>query len=256
MRFLVLKRKHIRFALIVVACLILLAVSIDGVRSAQVFFGYSMKKTPIYCVSTQEKKVAISFDAAWGADKTQAIMENLKEYNANATFFLVGFWVDKYPDMVKQIDSQGFEIGTHSNTHPDMTTLTKEQMESELDLSIELIEKNTNKKVELFRAPYGAYNNTLIDLCEQKKLYPIQWDVDSLDWKGLSAEEITQRITQNVKNGSIILCHNNSDNIVPALPMILSRLKQMNYSVCSVGELILKQDYIIDRTGMQISQQA
>ena len=256
MKFLVIKSRHIKYFFLIVVCMILLAVSIDGVKSAQVFFGYSVKKTPIYCVDTTENKVAISFDAAWGADKTKDIMENLKEYNANATFFLVGFWADKYGDMVKEIEKNGFEIGTHSNTHPDMTTLTKEKMIEELDLSVEIIKKNYSKEINLFRAPYGAYNNTLLDVCEQKNLYPIQWDVDSLDWKGLSAEEITSRITSSVKNGSIILCHNNSDHIVKALPMILSRLKQMNYKVCSVGELIYKQNYTIDRNGVQISQGA
>ena len=256
MNFFVLKAKHIRYFVIVAICLILLAISVDGANSAQVFFGYAIKKTPIYCVSTTEKKVAISFDAAWGADKTQAIMECLKEYNANATFFLVGFWADKYTDLVKEIDAKGFEIGTHSNTHPDFTTLSKEQMESELDLSIDIIKNITGKEVNLFRPPYGAYNNTLIDVCQQKNIYPIQWDVDSLDWKGNSAQDIASRVLGGVKNGSIILCHNNADNIVSALPMILSKLQQDNYTICSVGELIIKDNYTIDRSGKQISQKA
>lgn len=254
MRFLVIKSKYLKYVFCILVVLVLLAISINGANSAQVFFGYNVKKTPIYCVQTTEKKVAISFDAAWGADKTEAIMENLKEFDANATFFLVGFWVDKYGDMVQKIDQNGFEIGTHSNTHPDMTTLTKEKMEEELELSINLIEQKIDKKVSLFRPPYGAYNNTLLDVCSQKNLYPIQWDVDSLDWKGLSAENITQRIVGRVKDGSIILCHNNSDHIVEALPMILSRLNQMGYKVCSVGDLIYKQDYTIDRNGMQIKK--
>lgn len=253
MKFWVVKSKYLKFVLVVLVCLVLLAISFDGANSAQVFFGYATRKTPIYCVQTEQKKVAISFDAAWGADKTEQIMENLKEFDANATFFLVGFWVDKYGDMVKKIDEQGFEIGTHSNTHPDMTTLSKQAMSDELDLSISLIQNITNKKVELFRPPYGAYNNTLIEVCEEKGLYPIQWDVDSLDWKGLSAQEIAQRIIGGVKSGSIILCHNNSDHIVEALPILLARLKQMGYTVCSVGDLIVKENYTIDRTGMQIA---
>lgn len=255
MRFWVIKSKHLKYFALVLVAIVLLAITIDGSNSAQVFFGYNVKKTPIYCVQTTEKKVAISFDAAWGADKTQDIMDNLKEFNANATFFLVGFWVDKYPDMTKKIDQSGFEIGTHSNTHPDMTTLSKENMEKELDLSMGLIENAIGKKVTVFRPPYGAYNNTLLEVCTEINLYAIQWDVDSLDWKGLSAENITQRIIGRVKNGSIILCHNNSDHIVEALPMILSRLNQMGYTVCSVGDLIYKQNFSIDRTGMQIQNQ-
>lgn len=252
MGFYVIKRNHIRYVLAVIIAAILLVISVDGVASAQVFFGYSVRKVPVYCVQTEEKKVAISFDAAWGADKTQEIMETLKEFDCNATFFLVGFWVDKYGDLVKKIDESGFEIGTHSNTHPDMTTLSKEAMESELTNSVKLIENITNKKVELFRAPYGAYNNTLLETCQELELIPIQWDVDSLDWKGLSAENITQRIVGNVKNGSIILCHNNSDHITTALPMILTRLKQMGYEVTNVGNLIYKSNYTIDRNGTQI----
>lgn len=252
MGFFVIKRNHIRYVLAVIIAAILLVISIDGVASAQVFFGYSVKKVPVYCVQTEEKKVAISFDAAWGADKTETIMETLKEFDCNATFFLVGFWVDKYGDLVKKIDQSGFEIGTHSNTHPDITTLSKEAMESELTSSVKLIEDITNKKVELFRAPYGAYNNALLETCQDLELIPIQWDVDSLDWKGLSAENITQRILGNVKNGSIILCHNNSDHITTALPMILTRLKQMGYEVTNVGNLIYKSNYTIDRNGTQI----
>ena len=236
--FCVVKIKAVKYTLLVVLVAVLLAISFDGVSSAQVFFGYSTKKVPVYSVETSNKQVAISFDAAWGADKTEGIMEILKEYNSTATFFLVGFWTDKYPELVKKIDEQGFEIGTHSNTHPDMTKLSREAIKQELMSSIKLIEDITQKKVELFRPPYGAYNNTLIDVSEECGVIPIQWDVDSLDWKGISAEEITTRILNKVKNGSIILCHNNSDHILEALPMVLDRLIKQGYKVTSVGELV------------------
>ena len=249
--FCVVKLKSVRYVLIIVLTAVLLAISFNGVASAQVFFGYSTKKVPVYAVETENKQVAISFDAAWGADKTQGIMDILKEYNANATFFLVGFWTDKYPELVKKIDEQGFEIGTHSKTHPDMTKLSRDAMKQELVSSIELIENIISKKVELFRPPYGAYNNTLLDVSEECGVIPIQWDVDSLDWKGISAQQITERIISNVKNGSIILCHNNSDYILDALPMVLDRLHKKGYKVTSVGELVYKDNYEIDRTGLQ-----
>ena len=251
--FCVVKSKTIKYVLVVLLATILLAISINGAVSAEVFFGYSTRKVPIYCVETQEKRVAISFDAAWGADKTKQIVDICKEYNVKATFFLVGFWVDKYGDMVKYIDSNGFEIGTHTNTHPDMVNLGADAQSQELDKSIELITNPTGKKVELFRAPFGSYNNTLLDTAESKGLKTIQWDVDSLDWKGLSAEAITLRILNGVKSGSIILCHNNSDHIVEALPMVLDRLAKQGYKVGAVGDLIYKDNYLIDRTGLQKS---
>lgn len=251
--FCVVKSKSIKYVLIVLLAALLLSISINGAVSAEVFFGYSTRKVPIYCVETSNKQVAISFDAAWGADKTKQIVDICNEYNVKATFFLVGFWVDKYGDMVKYIDQNGFEIGTHSSTHPDMAKLSKEAQELELDKSINLIKDITGKEVELFRAPFGSYNNVVLDVAESRGLKTIQWDVDSLDWKGLSAQAITTRILNGVKSGSIILCHNNSDHIVEALPMILDRLQKKGYKVGSIGELIFKDNYTIDRTGLQKS---
>lgn len=253
MRFYVLKLRTICICLVVIIVAILLSINIDGINSAQVFFGYANRKVPIYYVQTEQKQVAISFDAAWGADKTEGIMEILKEYNTGGTFFLVGFWTDKYADIVKKIDENGFEIGTHSNTHPDMAKLSAEQIKQELEASIKLITDITGKDVKLFRAPFGSYNNILIDTADSMGLKTIQWDVDTLDWKGLSGEEICSRVLSKVQNGSIILCHNNSDHILEALPLILDRLQKQGYKITSVGDLIYQDNYEIDRNGMQIS---
>ncbi len=251
MHFLCVKLKSIKFVFLMILVAVLLAVSINGVASAQVFFGYSTKRVPVYSVEIDDKQVAISFDAAWGADKTADIVETLQEYNVGATFFLVGFWVDKNQDMVKLIDEAGFEIGNHSSTHPDLTTVSAEKLEAELKNCSDLIKGITGKDVTLFRAPYGAYNNTVLDTATKLGMQTIQWDVDSLDWKGLSAQEITMRILNNVKNGSIILCHNNSDHILDALPMILDRLQKQGYTITSIGDLVYKDNYVIDRNGLQ-----
>ena len=252
MHFIVVKMKSLMMFLAVVLVGILLSVSINGNVAASVYFGNNLRKVPIYNVKTDEKVVAISFDAAWGADKTEKIMEILKEYNANATFFLVGFWVENYPEITKKIAENGFEIGTHSNTHPDMAKLDENQMKLELETSVKTIEDTTGKKVELFRPPYGSYNNTLINTCESLNLTTIQWDVDSLDWKGISAVDITTRILNKVFNGSIILCHNNSDHILDALPMVLDRLQKRGYTIKCIGDIIYKQNYTINHMGTQI----
>lgn len=251
MPFCVVKSRTIKFAVVVIIVAVLLSINFGGTSSAQVYFGYPTRKVPVYCVDTNEKQVAISFDAAWGAEKTEKIMEIVKDFNSNATFFLVGFWVDKYGDLVKKLDEQGFEIGTHSMTHPDMTKLDRESAKKELVDSVKLITNITGKKVELFRLPYGAYNNTLIDICSEENIIPIQWSVDSLDWKGLSADNITTRVINKVENGSIILCHNDAEHILEALPLMLDRLQKMGYKITSVGDLIYKDNYTIDRNGIQ-----
>ncbi len=252
MHFFVMKSKTLKLLFVFILVMIMLSVDIQGTTGAQVFFGTVDRKIPIYSVSTQEKKIAISFDAAWGADKTEKIMDILKEHDCNATFFLVGFWVDKYPDIVKKINENGFEIGTHSNTHPDMAKLSTENIRIELETSKGKIENLTGKTVDLFRAPFGSYNNSLISVAEELNLFTIQWDVDSLDWKGISGEKITSNIISKVNNGSIILCHNNSDYILEALPGVLSSLKQRGYKFVSIGELIYKNEFSIDSTGKQI----
>jgi len=225
MKYLVLKKTTIFVAVMFCVMAVIISLPFGQNCVAGVFFGESLRKIPVYCVDTDVKQVAISFDAAWGGDKTEGIMQLLKEYDVGATFFLVGFWVEKYPELVKKIEQNGYEIGTHSNTHPDMTKLSSMQMNTELKKSVELIENLVTQKVRLFRAPYGAYNNELIGTAESMNLQTIQWSVDSLDWKGISGAEIANRVVNNVQNGSIILCHNNSDHILDALPIIFERLK-------------------------------
>ena len=251
MRFVVIKKRGLILAIIAVISMVLLSINYNGGVSASVFFGNAPRLVPIYSVETEEKKVAISFDTAWGADKTEKIVEILKNYKVGATFFMVGFWVNDYPEMVELIDKSGIEIGTHSNTHPDFVGLSEEQMKLELTTSIDAIKKITGKEVNLFRAPYGSYNNTMLNLTNSMGLKTIQWDVDTLDWKGYSGIDICERVMSKVKNGSIILCHNNAEHILDALPLMLERLINAGYEVVSVGDLIMHNDYYIDNLGIQ-----
>lgn len=230
---------------------ILLASLVAITNTGTVYFGWAKRLVPIYSVQTTEKKVALTFDAAWGSDKTAKIVSTLQENGVSGTFFLVGFWVEQNADKVKLIDEAGFDIGTHSNTHPKMSTLSSEQVKNELTKSMELITNITGKEVKFFRAPFGDYNDNLISIAGSLGLKTIQWDVDSLDWKGLSSEEILTRIKNSVKNGSIILCHNNSDHILEALPLIISYLKSEGYSMVKISDLVYNDNYIIDNNGLQ-----
>ena len=211
----------------------------------------STRLLPIYSVEIEEKKIAISFDCAWGVDHTDALLETMAKNDVRCTFFAVQFWVDKYPEYVEKIVSAGHELGTHSRTHPYMSTLSKAQIQEELTSSSAAIERLTGQKVTLFRPPYGDYNNTLISTCKELGLYPIQWDVDSLDWKNLSATEIAMRIVNGAKNGSIILCHNNGLHTAEALPLVFSTLKNRGYTFVPISELIYKENYYLDHNGRQ-----
>lgn len=230
---------------------IALALVVAFTNSGTVYFGYAYRLVPIYSVETKEKKVALTFDAAWGSDKTLKILDLLKTEDVLGTFFLVGFWVESNADKVKQIYDAGFDIGTHSNTHPKMSTLSKDQMKHELETSMKLISDITGQKVSLFRPPFGDYNDSLIQVAGSLGLKTIQWDVDSLDWKGFSASEILTRVKTSVKNGSIILFHNNSDHILEAIPVVVSYLKSQGYSMVKLSQLVYQDDYYIDNNGLQ-----
>ena len=196
--------------------------------------------------------MALTFDAAWGADKTSKIIEILQENKVDATFFLVGFWVEENADKVIEINNAGFDIGTHSNTHPKMSTLSSAQITEELTISSNLITQITGKAVSYFRAPFGDYNDLVLNTATSLGLKTIQWDVDSLDWKGISAQEILSRVKQSVKDGSIILFHNNSDYILQALPLVINYLKEQGYSMVKISDLVYDSDYSINNNGLQI----
>ena len=209
------------------------------------------KKVPIYCVDRDDKKIAISFDAAWGQTYTEDILKTLEKYNVKSTFFLVGFWVDKYPDLVKKIYGQGHEIGNHSSTHPKMSTLSDAKIKEELESTSEKIQKITGKKPIVFRPPFGDYDNDMLRVCSDLGYYTIQWDVDSLDWKEIGVEHVVDKVVKNVKSGSIVLFHNNAKYITGYLPLIIEKLQEEGYKIVPVSELIYKKDYLIDSTGKQ-----
>lgn len=240
-------------AFLAIAALII-TVGLIGLRGSVVnpVFGEG-KKLPIYSVDTDEKKIAISFDCAWGNEHTKPILDILDQYGAKTTFFMVQFWAEKFPEDVLEIHKRGHELGNHSSTHPNMAKLSVEDMTKELKGAEDAIDKITGEKPFVFRPPFGAYSNHLIETCEANGYYVIQWDVDSLDWKNITTEQIVDRVTRNVKPGSIVLFHNNAEYVEEYLPAILDKLKTEGYQVVPVGELIMKKNYHMDHTGKQIA---
>ncbi len=245
------KKKIIRLAVIIITSILLTAL-VGGSVVYQTFYQGENRKLPIYRVRTDEKKIAISFDCAWGVDYTDALLSVMEEEQVKCTFFMVEFWTEKHPDYVKKIFDAGHEIGTHSATHPYMSKLDKTAIERELYSSSMAIEKITGKKVEVFRPPYGDYDNLLIDTAYSMGLYTIQWDVDSLDWKDLSAKEILNRVVSRVKSGSIVLFHNQGLHTAQALPSIIKTLKSEGYKFVPIGELIYRDNYQMAPDGEQV----
>lgn len=140
------------------------------------------KELPIYNVATEEKQVAFTMNCAWNADDIDSILDTLSKYKVHITFFMVGDWVQKYPDAVKKISEAGHEIGNHSDTHPHVNNLSLEKNIEQIQNCSNKIEQITGKKTTLYRGPYGEYNDTVIKAAKSQNHITIQWNLDTLDY--------------------------------------------------------------------------
>lgn len=212
------------------------------------------RELPVYCVETQEKKIAISFDAAWGNEDTAKILEILKKNNVHATFFMTGGWVESYPDDVKAILADGHDLGNHSENHKNMSQLSDEEKREELMSVHQKVQELTGYEMFLFRPPYGDYDNAVVNVAKDCGYFTIQWDVDSLDWKDYGVDSIIKTVTQHkhLGNGSIILCHNGAKYTAQALDTLIAALKNEGYTFVPISELIYKDNYHMNHEGRQI----
>ncbi|MDD3410195.1 MAG: polysaccharide deacetylase family protein, partial [Eubacteriales bacterium] len=196
------------------------------------------RELPVYSVARDDQKIAVSFDASWGADKTFDILDILDQRDIKTTFFLVGGWVTKYPDMVKEIARRGHEIGNHSDTHPHMSTLSEAQIRKELSDMSDRVEALIGTRPTLFRPPYGDYNDRVVSTSRAEGYEAVQWSIDSLDWKDRGTADIIKQCTYRVESGDIVLFHNDSNDIVNALPTVLDHYQNLGFSIVPVSELL------------------
>lgn len=228
-----------------------LLVSVIGLTSISkaVTTATTVRVIPIYCVDEDDKVCAISFDAAWGNEQTSTLLDILDEYKIKTTFFLVGEWVDKYPDSVKEIAQRGHDVENHSNTHAYMTQISTDKMQEEIKSCNQKIEAITGNCPTLFRPPYGDYNNDVVNCVNGLDMYCIQWNIDSLDWKDPSVDQIVQNCVSKLEPGSIILLHNGATNTPEALPKVIEAIQSKGYEIVPISELLLEGNYITDVQG-------
>ena len=237
-------------SILTVAVLIALA-NIKDISAVPTFA--SEKYLPIYNVQTEENKVAFTMNCAWNADDIDSILETLKNNDVHITFFIVGDWADKYPEAVKKIHEAGHEIGSHSNTHPHVNNLSSEKNLEEIQSSVNKLERITGNKTTLYRAPYGEYNDTVIKTAQENGYFTIQWNLDTLDYKGLTGEEIWNRLKNKLDKGSIILSHNGTNHTADSLDMLIKNIKSKVFKFTTFSYLIYQNNYTINKNGTQIS---
>lgn len=248
----------IRCSIIVLVLIVAVAVAVAiGISRTKTFeVTASNRDLPIYYVDYPEKKIAITFDCAWGSDDIPDILDTLERENIKATFFIIGHWAKKFPDAVRAISEKGHDVANHSYSHLRMTGVDIERIKREILMCSQQLEEITGKKVDLFRPPYGDYNNNVVKGARDLGYYTIQWDVDSLDWKpGISQSEILNRVTSKVKNGSILLFHNDTPHTAKLLPNIIAALRKQGYDFLPVSQMILRENFMIDHDGKQMKKE-
>lgn len=247
-------KKNVGVFSIVALFLVLSIISYNGTKAVVTNATYGNRKLPIYSVKTEENKIALSFDAAWGAEDFPEIMRILDEHNIKVTFFMTGEWVEDNPECVKELVQKGHDLGNHSQNHYDMTTISKEEKINELMDVHNRVKELTGYEMDLFRPPYGAYDNELIDVVYEKNYYPIQWSVDSLDWKDYGVDSIINTVCNHkaLEPGAIILCHNGAKYTAQALDAMITNLKNQGYEIVPISELIIREKYHMDGTGKQL----
>lgn len=257
--------KFIKTGMFVICSILLTAITIDKITngavntmlgntiSASSFSFIQEKKLPIYCVKTDKKQIALTFDGAWGNEDTATLLDILARQNVHATFFFTGGWIENFPEDVKTILAQGHEVGNHSENHKQMSQLSKSQCKEELQLAHDKVKELTGIDMTLFRPPFGDYNDTVIEAANELGYHVIQWDVDSLDWKDYGVDSIIHTVTthKHLGNGSIILMHNGAKYTKDALEAMIINLKEQGYEFVKVSELIYKENYQMDHEGRQ-----
>lgn len=188
----------------------------------------------------------------WNADDIDSILKTLEENDTKITFFMVGDWIEKFPEAVKKIHNAGHEIASHSNTHPHVNNLSYEENIEEIEKSNSKIEKITGNRTNIYRAPYGEYNDTVIKAAQDKGYYTIQWNLDTLDYTGLTGNEMWNRLKEKIKSGDIILSHNGTKHTADSLEILIKNIKEKGFEIVKISDLIYKEKYTINNNGTQV----
>ena len=246
------KRRGLLFGFGVVAIFVAVFFMFGVLQHTLLSFAQQPRLVPIYSVQTDQPLVSLGINCAWSDEDIDTILQVLQDQQVKATFFLVGDWCDRYPQAVQKIADAGHELASHSDTHADFAQCDEATLRQEIDGVAQKIDRLTGQHIDLLRCPSGSYNNLALQTAQDMGYYVIQWDCDTLDWKGIDSQQIVENGTRKLQNGSILLLHSGADYTAQALPQLIARIRQKGYDLCPVGQLIYRENYTIDVTGRQI----
>lgn len=178
--------------------------------------------------------VALTFDDGPSRENTTRILDALKQYNAHATFFVVGYNIDGNEDILKRVTEEGSEVGSHTASHSKLTTLDAAGMASEVDALAERIKGITGQSRVVIRPPWGAVDDNVMASLKDPV---ILWSIDTEDWKTRNAQLTVQNIQNSVYDGAIILMHDLYGETADAAVQIIDWLNSQGYQMVTVSEL-------------------
>ncbi len=187
------------------------------------------------------REIALTFDDGPSPGYTQAILGVLRHYHVRATFFMLGIWVQRYPDLARAVVADGHAVGDHTWNHPDLTGLSASQVRWQLTRTRSIIQKITGVVPYLFRPPYEAFNRQILDIAHSLKLSTILWNIDPSDWARPGVSVIINTVLTNAQNGSIILMHDGGGNrsqTVKALSTIIEHLQHRGFTFVTIPQML------------------
>lgn len=202
----------------------------------QVFVPYEdILNEPVKNIDPNQPMIALTFDDGPTKKYTTAILDALKENQASATFFVLGSRASDFPEILQRMILEGNEIGNHTYSHKQLTTLSKENIEEEITHTQESIHDVTNQYPNMIRPPYGSKNEDVMQCAEGKKI--VTWSLDTEDWRSRNTETIVNKVLKEVKDGDIILMHDLYASTAEAAIILIPKLKDMGYQLVTVSEL-------------------
>jgi len=200
-----------------------------------------MLNYPLFNGNTRLPEIALTFDDGPNPFYTPQVLAILKQYGVKATFFDVGYLVADYPNIVRTEYSNGNVVANHSWSHPDLTYLSEQAIQSQLTSTTNIIQTTIGVRPTFFRPPYGAMNNTVLAQARNLHYTTVLWDGSAADWTLPGVNFIVRTILQYVRNGAILLLHDGGGNraqTVAALPIIITTLKNHGFKFVTIQQLV------------------
>ncbi|SJZ31697.1 polysaccharide deacetylase family protein [Selenihalanaerobacter shriftii] len=195
---------------------------------------------PYYHGSEDKAEMALTINVAWGQEHIPQMLKVLKEKEVKATFFFIGRWVEKFPELTKQIAEGGHEIGNHGYRHSHPNQLSKQALTNLIKKNEELLIEVTGHQTKLFAPPYGEYNDRVVKIADDLGYRTILWTADTIDWQRPAPEVIISRITKKASNGGIVLMHPTAPT-AKSLPTMIDKLRKEGYELVTVTQLLMGQ---------------